>query len=146
MKKLLLFATIFTSILACNNPIQVTPTSENKKDSTLKLNFKVVPDADFYNAKAGIYKANLELYLRAFEPIVPKTPITLKFKPNNFAVLVIAKDTLYPDDEVKLLFSDFENYRFYADYFTIYNGKQKVEFDLAVGGTRFVGDCGFENR
>jgi hypothetical protein len=140
------YSLVFLIMMACNNPIHVTPTTEIQKDSTLKLNFKIVPDADFYTAKAGVYKANLELYLRAFEPIAPKTPITLKFKPNNFAVLVIAKDTLYPDDEIKLLFSEFKNYRNFADYYTIYGGKQRVEFDLVVGETRFLGGCGFENR
>jgi hypothetical protein len=140
------YSLILVSLLACNNPIQIIPSSETPKDSTLNLNFKVIPDNDFYNSKVGIYKANLELYLRAFESIAPKTPITIKFKPNNFAVLVIAKDTLYPDDEIKLLFSDFKNYRYFADYYTIYGGKQKVEFDLMVGGTRLVGGCGFENR
>ena len=140
------YSLIFTTLWACNIPIQVTPTSETKKDSTLKINFKVVPDSDFYTAKAGVYKANFELYLRAFEQIAPKTPITLKFKPNNFAVLVIAKDTLYPDDEIILLFSDFKNYRYFADYYTIYDGKQKLEFDLVLGGVKFVGGCGFENK
>jgi hypothetical protein len=133
------YSLILIIFLACNNQIQVTPNSETKKDSTINLNFKVVPDADFYLPKNGIYKANLELYLRAFEPLAPKTPINLKFKPNHFAVIVIAKDTLYPDDEFKLLFSDFKNYRYFADYYTIYGGKQSVEFDLEIGGGRFVG-------
>lgn len=140
------YSLIFGTLLACNNPINVTPVSETKNDSILNLNFIVVPDADFYSFKNGVYKSKLELYLRAFEPIAPTSPITLKFKPNNFAVLVIAKDTLYPDDEIKLLFSDFKNYRHFADYYTIYSGTQKIEFDLVIGGIKMVGGCGFENR
>jgi hypothetical protein len=121
---LFLLGTCLFLLLACNNDIALKPNENIKSDSTINFNFKAIPDNDYYRAKAkGIYEVDIELYLRLFQEINSNLPISLVFKSNKFGLFVIKKDTLYPDDQTKLVLSDFQNYRKYAKFYTKGLGK-----------------------
>jgi hypothetical protein len=138
---------LFLLAMACNNRVQVTPKDVIAMDSTINANFKAYSDNDYYRINAkGIYVANIELYLRAFQALNPKTPVALTFHSDNFAVLIVKKDTLYPDDQTTLLYSDFINFRQNATFYSTSQGNQKVNFDLLISNTAKKATATFENR
>lgn len=144
---LLIGAGLATILMACNNDIVLKPIENNSSDSTINYNFKAIPDNDYYRANInGIYEADIELYLRTFQETSPKTSILLKFKSDNFGVFVIKKDTLYPDDETKLVLSDFQNYRNYGQFFTNISGKQSLDFELQISKTKKESKAVFETK
>ena len=150
MKKLyqfIFFVGITIFQISCNNDIAIKPVENSSLDSTINYNFKAIPDNDYYRANAnGIYEADIELYFRPFQEIYPKTTINLVFKSNNFGVFVLKKDTLYPDDQVKMLASDFINFRKNGKFYTNNLGKQSLNFELEIGKTRKASISNFETK
>ena len=133
--------------ISCNNRIEVTPKDIVVKDSLINANFKAYADNDYYRSNAsGIYIAGIELYVRAFQALNPKTPISLTFHSENFGVLIVKKDTLYPDDQTTLLYSDFVNFRQNATFYTFSQGNQKLDFDLSISSTAKKASTTFENK
>jgi hypothetical protein len=132
---------------SCNNRVQVTPKDLVIADSAININFKAYPDNDYYRSNlSGIYTADIELYLRAFQALNPKTPVQLTFHSDKFGILIIKKDTLYPDDQTSLVYSDFNNFRQNAKFYSNIIGTQKLDFDLKISTTVKKASTSFENR
>jgi hypothetical protein len=147
MKNLILFTILGLAIISCNNDIAVKPLENSSTDSTISFNFKATPDNDYYRANSqGIYKADIELYLRPFQELAPNTTVFLKYQTDNFGVLIIKKDTLYPDDQIRLLLSDFNNFRKNGHFFTNNIGKQNLNFEIEIGKTKKATKATFETK
>jgi hypothetical protein len=149
MKNLILISILGLVIIlvSCNNDIGIKPKGNNSSDSTINFNIKAIPDNEYYRANSnGIYKADIELYVRKFQEIALKTPISLQFKTDNFGVFILKKDTLYPDDFTKLSLSDFNNYRLNGQFYTNNIGKQLLNFELQIGKTKKAAKATFETK
>lgn len=133
--------------MACNNDIGIKPLENSSIDSTINYNFKALPDNDYYRTNSqGIYKADIELYLRPFQKLAPNTTVFLKYQTDNFGVFIIKKDTLYPDDQTKLLLSDFQNFRKNGQFFANSIGKQNLNFEIEIGKTKKFAKATFETK
>jgi hypothetical protein len=147
MKNIILTTVLVLVLIACNNDIAIKPLENYSSDSTINFNFKAIPDNDYYRANSqGIYKADIELYLRPFQELAPNTPVLLNFKSDNFGVFIIKKDTLYPDDLMKLLLSDFKNFRKNGAFYTNILGKQSLNFELEIGKSNKATKAIFETK
>jgi hypothetical protein len=144
---LIILGGILALMVSCNPPISLKPAEFSSPDSTVNYNFKALPDNDYYRANSsGVYMADIELYLRSFQKVNPNHPILLQFKTNNFGVFILKKDTLYPDDEIKLKLSDFQNYRFNGQFYTNILGKQSLDFNMEIGKTKKQAKANFETK
>lgn len=133
--------------MACNNDIALTPLEKSAGDSIANYNFKALPDNDYYRANPqGIYQVDIELYLRPFQDLAPQTPILLNFQTEKFGVFIINKDTLYPEDQTKLLLSDFKNLRKTGQFYTKDIGKQGLTFEIEISKTRKLARANFETK
>lgn len=134
-------------MFSCSNEIDLVPIENSSRDSTINFNFKAIPDNDYYRANEnGVYTADIELYLRPFQEIISKTPLKFVFKSDNFGVFVIKKDTLYPDDQTQLSYSDFRNFRQYGQFYTNHFGKQSLSFELEISKSKQSAKAVFETK
>lgn len=144
---LVILGPIIALLLSCSNDLVLENSPKIKADSSLNFNFKALPDQDYYRKNnKGVYQADIELYLRMFQDIPSKTPVTLTFRTEHFGVLLIKKDTLYPDDQTLLQLSDFKNFRQNATFYTQFTGSHHLDFEVQLAQTGRKSRVSFETK